>query len=64
MVSPDCIRPSGRVRIETPLAAGGLHDDANHCIRPSGRVRIETRGTVDDEQLRYVLHPAFWPGED
>ena len=39
-----------------------------HVIRPSGRVRIETQVGIEVKSivgnLKSVLHPAFWPGED
>ena len=39
-----CIRPTGRVRIET--AKTRTHTSATTCcIQPTGRVRIETRQT-------------------
>ena len=42
--SGGCIRPSGRMRIETSRVIAvdlGFRADAG-CIRPSGRMRIET----------------------
>ena len=38
-----CIRPTGRVRIETENT-GELLACVVGCIRPTGRVRIETVG--------------------
>ena len=61
----DCIRPSGRVRIETWVNCKNLHSLVD-CIRPSGRVRIETlhRWILVIVRQPQALHPAFWPGED